>query len=106
MTRAPPAVDGGEVLALRQEMSISRDDFLRNLPAAVDCAAFRVTASEFAFAQGAKGWRIVLGRLPDLEIGSIALPRQQVAIFLTGYDEATSREFLERFERYFRRGGG
>jgi hypothetical protein len=99
-------VNGGEVLALRQEMSISHEEFLRALPAAVECAAFRAGASEFAFAQGGKGWRIVLTRLSNLEIGSITLPRQRVEIFLTGYDEASSRQFLERFERYFRRGGG
>src|SRR5512144_908759 len=96
----------GEVLALCQEMSISREDFLRSLPAAVEHAAFRVSGSEFGFARDARGWRIVRTQLPDLEIGLIALPRQRVEIFLTGYDEAASRQFLERFERYFRRAGG
>jgi hypothetical protein len=96
----------GEVLALRQEMSISREEFLRSLPAAVEHAEFRVIGSEIGFAQGAKGWRIALTQLPDLEIGLIALPRQRVEIFLTGYDESASRQFLERFERYFRRAGG
>ena len=106
MTRSSAAVDGGEVLALCQEMSISREEFLRSLPAAVDCAAFREVGSEFRFAHGAKRWRIALTPLPDLRIGSIALPRQRVEIFLTGYDEIASRQFLERFERYFRRAGG
>ena len=99
---APP----DDVLALTQDMTIARADFLRSLPAAVAGAAFDVRGSEIRPVDAALGWRIVLDPLPELRIGSIRLPRHRVAILLTGYDEAATRAFLERFELYFRRAGG
>jgi hypothetical protein len=94
------------VLALSQEMTISRDDFLRSLPGAVAGAAFEVAGSEIRPAEPGQGWRIVFDALPDLRLGVVRLPRHRVAIFLAGYDAAATRRFLERFELYFRRGGG
>jgi len=99
-------VSGSEALALREEMTISREAFLRSLPAAVDHAPYVVTGAEIRSASGASSWRIVLTPLPDLAFGPIALPRQRVEIFLAGYDEKGRRRFLERFELYYRRAGG
>ena len=95
-----------EVLALDQEMSISRGDFLRSLPAAVAGAAFAVAGNEIRPVAARQGWRVVLDPLPDLRLGAVRLPRHRVTIFLAGRDEAATRCFLERFELYFRRGGG
>ena len=96
----------GEFLALAQDMTISRDAFLRSLPAAVGNVAFVAAGSQFSFREQEKGWRIDVGALPDLELGMFRLPRQRVQIFLTGYDETDARHFLDRFELYFRRAGG
>jgi len=96
----------GEVLALRQEMSLSRGEFLRSLPAAVGGVAFELAATGARHHEGAKRWRIVLAPLPDLALGSVRLPRQRVEIHLAGYDAAATREFLDRFELYYRRAGG
>ena len=96
----------GEVLALSQDMTITRDAFLRSLPSAVDNVAYRDDGREIrALAAGAT-WRIVTTPLPELRIGLIRLGRQRVEIFLTGYDELRTKRFLERFELYFRRAGG
>jgi len=99
-------VSGGEELALRAEMTISREAFLRSLPAAVDHVPYVVAGAEIRSSLGAPSWRIVLAPLSDLAFGPIALPRQRVEIFLTGYDEPQRRRFLERFELYYRRAGG
>jgi hypothetical protein len=87
-------------------MTISRDAFLRSLPGAVGHVAFDACGPDIRFADRGRGWRIALVALPDLEIGMIRLPRQRVEIFLTGYDEDAARRFIDRFELYFRRGGG
>jgi hypothetical protein len=100
-----PVADG-EILALCQDMTISRDAFLRGLPAAVDHAAFRVEDGEIGSLDPRRPWRIVLEPLADLRLGMIVLPRQRVRIFLTGYDGDATRRFLERFELYYRRAGG
>lgn len=96
----------GQCLALRQEMSISRAEFLHSLPAAVGGVAFVDAGTDISYRDGSKGWRIAITPMPDVVLGAIRLPRQRVEIFLTGYDAASTRRFLERFELYFRRGGG
>jgi hypothetical protein len=94
------------VLALSQDMSISRDDFLRGLPGAVDHAPFRIDGDEIRPLDPAARWRIVLSPLADLSIGMLALPRQRVEIFLAGCGAEETQRFLERFELYYRRAGG
>ena len=95
-----------EILALCQDMTITRDAFLRSLPAAVDNVAFGSGDGEIRSRDSGHRWRIVLTELPDLSIGLIRLARQRVEIYLTGYDEGRTRGFLDRFELYFRRAGG
>ena len=94
------------VLALAQDMTIARESFLRLLPAAVGLAPFTVEGTEIRPVDPAQGWRIVATPLPDLRLGAMALPRQRVEIHLDGYGNAQRRAFLDRFELYYRRGGG
>jgi hypothetical protein len=95
-----------EVLALAQDMTITRDEFLRSLPAAVDHAEFRIGGNEIRPLGPDRKWRIVINALADLSIGMIRLPRHRVEIFLTDFGVEETRRFLARFELYFRRGGG
>jgi len=95
-----------EVLALAQDMTITRDEFLRSLPAAVDHAEFRIDGNEIRPLDPDRKWRIVINALADLSIGMIRLPRHHVEIFLSGFGIEETRRFLARFELYFRRGGG
>lgn len=106
--RAPctPLLPRGERLVLQQDMTISREAFLRNLPGAVAHAPFRARGDEFVHEDASRGWCIRLTRLPDRTIASLVLERHAVEIRLTGYDAAGERAFLDRFELHFRRGGG
>jgi len=102
---APP-LRCGERLVLQQEMTISRETFLRNLPGAVAHAPYRAQGDEFVHEDASQGWRIRLRRLPDRTIASLVLERHAVEIYLRGYDAPSERAFLDRFELHFRRGGG
>ncbi|MFH1605386.1 MAG: hypothetical protein ABIH03_15940 [Pseudomonadota bacterium] len=93
-------------LPLRLEMTTTRADFLRLLPAAVNHVAFSEEGEAFVYREGARGWRIGLQRLPQLRIGLLQLDRHQVDFVFTGYSEAEIDAFMARFEMYFRRGGG
>jgi hypothetical protein len=109
--RGAAAGDGGtpgcgERLVLRQDMTISRDEFLRNLPGAVAHAPYRAEGDAFVHADAGRSWCIRLSRLPDRAIASLVLERHAVEIRLTGYDVPSERAFLDRFELHFRRGGG
>ena len=97
----------GEVLVLCQDMTISRAEFLRSLPAAVNHVPFDVDPSSGVRSlDPARQWRITLTPLPELRIGLLRLQRLRVAIFLAGYDATATTRFLDRFELYFRRAGG
>jgi len=93
-------------LPLRFEMSITRADFRRLLPAAVNHVAYVEDDRGFVHRDGARGWRIGLAAMPQLRLGLIRLERHQVDIEFTGYSAVEIEDFMARFERYFRRGGG
>ena len=93
-------------LPLRFDMTTTRAEFRRLLPAAVDQVPFVEDDGAFVHGDGARGWRIALDPLPQLQIGLIRLERQRVDFDFTGYSEQEINDFMARFEMYFRRGGG
>jgi hypothetical protein len=101
-----PPLPCGERLVLQQDMTISREAFLRNLPGAVAHASYRAQGDEFVHEDTVRGWRVRCCRLPDRTIASLVLERHAVEIYLRGYDAPSERAFLHRFELHFRRGGG
>ena len=86
------------------EMSVSREEFFRFLPAAA--GAFDVDGELVRGADGDRTWAIRLVPLADRRLGSVDLPRHRVEIILEGYSEAEGEAFMERFHRAFLRGGG
>jgi len=95
-----------ERLAWRQDMTITRDEFLRTLAMAFRQSPLVVDGAEIRSEEGGRGWRITLVPLADLELGQFRLPRHQVTLHLAGYDPDAARAFVDRFEFHFRRGGG
>jgi len=93
-------------LPLRLDMTTTRAEFRRLLPAAVDDAPFAEEGGAFVHRGGDRGWRISVEPLPQLRIGLIHLERQRVAFEFTGHSAAEIEAFMARFERHFRRGGG
>jgi len=59
---------------LAQDMTISRESFLRALPAAVNHSPFTTAGAEVRPVDAGLGWRIVVTPLPDLRLGLIVLP--------------------------------
>lgn len=93
-------------LPLRFDMTTTRADFRRLLPAAVDHVPFIEEDGAFVHREGKRGWRIGLASLPKLEIGLIRLERHRVDFDFDGYSPKEIDGFMARFEMYFRRGGG
>ena len=84
------------------DMTISREEFLRVLPAAAGCD-FQEEAGGFRSADPGRPWSLRLTALPPLALGSLAMARQRVELELPA---ASAEEFLARFWLHFRRGGG
>jgi hypothetical protein len=86
------------------EMTLSREEFFRLLPAAV--GAFQVSGDTIRPAEERPGWIIRLTRLPDRRVGSVAIPRLGVEILLDACSGSEADAFMERFHRAFLRAGG
>lgn len=87
-------------------MTITQEEFLRLLPAAVDGAPFASSGRAFSHEDGRRGWRIALTPLPELAHGLIRLERQRVEFAFRGYSNDEIADFFRRFDLYFARGGG
>jgi hypothetical protein len=86
------------------DMSVSREEFLRLLPAVV--GSFEVDGDTVRWSDGERGWTIRLVPLPDRRLGSVVVPCHRVEIALEACSEAEGEVFMERFHRGFLRGGG
>ena len=92
------------------EMTISREEFLRLLPAAV--GPFDVDpvapASDVAHASWLAHPRgtIRLVPLPPRQLGTVAVPRHRAEVALEECSAAEGDAFMDRFHRAFLRGGG
>ncbi len=93
-------------LPLRFDMTTTRADFRRLLPAAVSHVPFVEEDEAYAHRAGARGWRIGMESLPQLRLGVIRLERYRLNFDFTGYSAKEIEDFMARFEMYFRRGGG
>jgi len=86
------------------EMSLSREEFLRLLPAAVP--VFDVDGDTVRWSEGGRPWRIRLVPLAPLRVAGARLPRHRVDIVLRECAADEGGAFMARFHRAFLRGGG
>jgi hypothetical protein len=86
------------------EMSLSREEFFRLLPAAV--GPVDATGDTIEGRVGPCRWRISLARLADHRAGSVVVPRHRVDIEIEECGDADAGAFMDRFHRAFLRGGG
>ena len=89
-------------LPRQHDATITRQDFLRILPAATGEADIRESADIFF----GRGWSLRLTAIAPLEIGSVRLERQRVEIEFDGLTEAEQERFMQRFTLHYQRGGG
>lgn len=88
------------------EMTVTRAEFLRLLPAAVGGSTFVEELDAFLHRDPNRFWRIGFLPLPELRIGLIRLVRHRVEFQFEGYAVDEIEAFMARFELYTRRGGG
>jgi len=94
------------MVPLSLEMSLSREEFLRLLPGAVNVVAIQEADGVFSQCDGQRRWALRLLPLADRRLGSVVLPCHRVDISLEGYSEDEAEAFMARFHRGFQRGGG
>jgi len=88
------------------EMALTRADFLRLLPVAVDLAPYRVQGEEIASDGGSPAWRIRLEERPARAFGPVAIPVLAVTLSIEGAPEEAAQSFVARFLLGYQRAGG
>ncbi len=87
---------------LTYDATITREDFIRLLPAATGDASLQATAEGFR----GRGWSIRLTPLPTRVIGLARLVQHRVELQFEGMSEAEQDAFMRRFTHHYQRGGG
>ena len=87
-------------------MSISRREFFRTLPDALAEEVLAVHGDEVRIATPGRRVVIRFREEPPLRIASLTLPSALIELRFEGYGEAERAGAVERFDLYFRRGGG
>ena len=93
-------------MPLRYEMSLTRADFLRLLPAAVGHAPWRLDGAQVVAQGDGPAWRMRLEERPGRPFGPVSLPVLDVTLDLEGIPAGERAAFLERFLLGFQRAGG
>ena len=88
------------------EMSLSRAEFLRLLPAAVGHGAWRIEGDDIAGEGVGFSWRIRLEEKPGRPFGPVELPVLGITLALEGASEDDRAAFARRFLLGFQRAGG
>ena len=96
----------GPPLAHRYEMAITRDEFVRLLPFAVETADGDERELRLRGRDGGVDWRLSLVERPPRRIASLSLPVLDVTLECRAAGPADVDRFVERFLRAYQRGGG
>lgn len=101
----PPGVDARE-FSFTRELGLTHAEFFRSLPAAIAHRAFTVDNDRVRIEQEGRSVIIELGPQCYRSIASLRLPYVEVRFRFVGFTTGERQDFMERFERYFQRGGG
>ncbi|WP_052761103.1 hypothetical protein [Sedimenticola thiotaurini] len=91
---------------LRRDMGLTLADFTRSLPGAIEPLTYRTEGRVFTIEHPAGSIVITLGETGERRIASLSLPVTPVEFQFNGLDETDRQRFMDRFDRYFQRGGG
>lgn len=88
------------------DLSITRSEFLRILPAALGGRPFRQRDDGIEARDGPRQVSIKFLGCGTRSLGSLNLPTLAVSLELDGFTDGERTAFLRRFDQAFQRGGG
>lgn len=98
--------DDREKFCFTRELGLTHAEFYRSLPAAIAHHAYTVEDHRVCIDFGDRRVTIELGCQRYRTIASLRLPYLEARFTFEGFSTLEHRKFMERFERYFQRGGG
>lgn len=87
-------------------MGVSHAEFFSVLPRLLDRHDYRVDGNTVVHEYDGKRIAFTLGPEMQRKIASIRLPVTRIEVTMDGFSEQEQKEFMERFDLRFRRGGG
>ncbi|MEA3291443.1 MAG: hypothetical protein U9Q71_03940 [Pseudomonadota bacterium] len=98
---------GDDEYQLSKQMGYSHAEFRRTLPAAVSPFRIREKGDDFELSDSAgHAVRIELGPEGMRQIASLQIPTTAVDFHFQNFSSEERKHFMDRFNRYFQRGGG
>ncbi len=91
---------------LSKDMQLTRPEFEKRLPNALDGYDWQTIPSGIEAQNGARVIYIHVTELEPRRIGMIVLPRCRVDFSFEGFDEEQKQAFIKRFDRIYQKGGG
>lgn len=96
----------GPAFGFTRELGLTHAEFYRSLPPAIAHRVFTVEDNRVRIDDGDRTVTIELGEQRYRSIASLRLPYLEARFTFLGFTTAERLKFMERFERYFQRGGG
>lgn len=93
-------------MVIRREMGLTHKDFFRTLPRVLRNRVFHITNTVVTVYEAEQRLTIYLSPQRERRIAMLRLPVTDVSLHFVGYSEMEVKRFMNRFARYFQRGGG
>lgn len=98
--------DERPTIRFARELGLTHTEFHRSLPPAIAHRPFRLEEGKVIVEDGVRTVTISLGPQQERRIASLRLPFVVVDFEFRSYTVSEFEDFMQRFERYFQRGGG
>ena len=93
-------------MKITKDMALTRKAFFDTLPRALGSPDFVVDGDTVTLQGQGRTLTITFAEKETMKLGGFSVPRADVTLDFSGYDQADAEEALARFQRYFHRGGG
>ena len=91
--------------ALSREMQMDRQEFLRELPKAIDDLSYEVSGDKVIAGSGDRRIEITMTDEEVRELGSLHLPMERIDFDFVGYTREEIEAFMADFDRHTMRLG-
>jgi len=91
---------------IEKEMGITHSDFFRTIPRALGSEDYTRSANGIVHESDGRRLEITVGPEGERRIALMVIPRTQVTLSFSGYDDADIKAAVKRFDMMFKKGGG
>ena len=95
-----------ETKVIEKEMGMTHSDFFRTIPRALGSEDYTRSANGVVMETDGRRLEIVVGLEGERRIALMVIPRTQVTMTFSGYDETEIKAAVKRFDMMFKKGGG